>query len=93
MNSVSEAMVSGVPMVVIPFVSDQPVNARQVQRLGLGQVLDYTSITPESLCNTAFAVMNDPQIRQNVRTMQDEIAHATGNEGAVEIIENFCSSQ
>ena len=40
MNSVSEAFVYGVPMLVIPFVSDQPVNARQVQKLGLGKVLD-----------------------------------------------------
>ena len=39
MNSVSEAMVHGVPMVVIPFVSDQPVNARQVEKMGLGKVL------------------------------------------------------
>ena len=30
MNSISEALVYGVPMVVIPFVSDQPVNARCV---------------------------------------------------------------
>ena len=93
MNSVSEAMTAGVPMVVIPFVSDQPVNARQVQQLGLGQILDYKSITPEALRSTAFAVMNDPQIRENVRAMQDEIARAPGNEGAVEIIENFCFSK
>lgn len=93
MNSVSETMAAGVPMVVIPFVSDQPVNARQVQRLGLGQVLDYKSITPEALCSTVFAVMNDPIIQENVRAMQDEIARAPGNEGAVEIIEKFCSSQ
>lgn len=35
MNSVSEAMACGVPMVVIPFVSDQPVNARQAARLAM----------------------------------------------------------
>lgn len=38
-------MVYGVPMVVITFVSDQPVNARQVEKLGLGKVLDYKTIT------------------------------------------------
>ena len=40
MNSVSEAMVHGVPMLVIPFVFDQPVNARQVEKPGVGKVLD-----------------------------------------------------
>lgn len=37
MNSVSEALVSGTPMVVIPLVSDQPVNARCIEKLGVGK--------------------------------------------------------
>ena len=52
MNSVSEAMVSGVPMLVIPFVSDQPMNARQVEKLGLGNLLDYKTITANALGNS-----------------------------------------
>ena len=88
MNSVSEAMVYGVPMVMIPFVSDQPVNARQVENQGLGRVLDYKSVTAEILKEAAFAVMEDPQIRENLRKIQEEIAHALGNSGAVRIIED-----
>lgn len=88
MNSMSEAMVYGVPMVVIPFVSDQPVNARQVENQGLGRVLDYKSVTAEILKEASFAVMEDPQIRENLRKIQEEIAHALGNSGAVRIIED-----
>lgn len=89
MNSVSEAMASGVPMVVIPFVSDQPVNAGQVARLDLGKVLEYRSVTAECLKETAFAVMKDGHIRENLRKIQSEIARAPGNAGAVRIIEAF----
>lgn len=89
MNSVSEAMVSGVPMVVIPFVSDQPVNAQQVAHLGLGRVLEYKAITADSLKETAFAVMEDQQIRENLRKIQTEIVRAPGNAGAVRIIEVY----
>lgn len=89
MNSVSEAMVSGVPMVVIPFVSDQPVNAEQVARLGLGKVLDYKSITPSILKDTAFAVMNDEAVKKNLQNIQKRIACAPGNAGAVKIIEAY----
>ena len=89
MNSVSEAMVHGVPMVVIPFVSDQPVNARQVEKLGLGKVLDYKAITANALRDTAFSVMEDRQIQENLRKIQDEIANAPGNRGAVKIIEEY----
>ena len=89
MNSVSEAMIFGVPMLVIPFVSDQPVNAQQVARLGLGKILDYKTITPEGLKAAAFTLLSDDQIRENLRQMQQAIAHAPGNAGAVKIIENY----
>jgi UDP:flavonoid glycosyltransferase YjiC (YdhE family) len=88
MNSVSEAMVSGVPMLVIPFVSDQPVNARLVEKLGLGKILDYKAITTNTLRDTAFTVMKDRQIQENLKKIRDEIAHACGNSGAVRIIED-----
>ena len=89
MNSVSEAMVHGVSMVVIPFVSDQPVNARQVEKLGLGKVLDYQVITADTLRDAAFAVMEDRRIRENLRKIQNEIANAPGNRGAVKIVEAY----
>ena len=89
MNSVSEAMVHGVPMVVIPFVSDQPVNARQVEKLGLGKVLDYKTITANALRDAAFAVMENQQIRENLQKLQGRIACAPGNAGAVRIIETY----
>ena len=89
LNSVSEAMVCGVPMVVIPFVSDQPVNARQVEKLRLGKVLDYKAVTANNLRETALAVMEDPVIRNNLRMVQAEIARAPGNAGAVDIIRAY----
>lgn len=89
LNSVSEAMVNGVPMLVIPFVSDQPVNARQVEKLGLGKVLNYKAITAARLKDAAFAVMKDRQIKENLREILEEIARAPGNAGAVGIIEAY----
>jgi len=89
MNSVSEAMVHGVPMVVIPFVSDQPVNARQVEKMGLGKVLDYKGVTADTLRDAAFVVMEDRQIQENLRKIQEEIACAPGNAGMVGIIETY----
>lgn len=89
MNSVSEAMVSGVPMLVIPFVSDQPVNARQVEKMRLGKVLDYKSVTANKLKEAATAVLEDAQIRENLKKIQNEIAQVPGNIGAVGIIEAY----
>ena len=93
MNSVSEAMIHGVPMLVIPFVSDQPVNARQVEKLGLGKALDYKAITADKLKETAMAVVEDHQIQEDLQKIQKEIAQAPGNAGAVGIIEAYYGKQ
>ena len=89
MNSVSEAQIYGVPMLVIPFVSDQPVNAEQVARLGLGKVLDYKSIAPDALKDAAFSVLLDEMILANTQAMKEIVANAPGNPGAVKIIEQY----
>lgn len=93
LNSISEAMFHGIPMLVIPFVSDQPVNGRQVEKLGLGKVLAPKVITADKLKETAMAVMEDHQIRENLRKIQIEIATASGNAGAVGIIEAHYGKQ
>ena len=76
-------------MLVIPFVSDQPVNARQIEKMGLGKVLDYKTITAEKLKKSALDLMKDIQIRNNLAKIQEEIAQAPGNIGAVKIIEVY----
>ena len=63
------------------------VNARQVEKLGLGKVLDYKDITAGTLRDAAFTVMEDRAIRENLRKIQEEIAQAPGNASAVEIID------
>ena len=63
------------------------VNARQVEKLDLGKVLDYKDITAGTLRDAAFTVMEDRAIRENLRKIQEEIAQAPGNASAVEIID------
>ena len=86
MNSISEALVHGVPMVVIPFMADQPVNARQVETLGLGKRLKHKTVNSESLKETVWSVLWDEQIEANLANAQDWIAHALGNKGGAELI-------
>ena len=88
MNSISEALVYGVPMVVIPFVSDQPVNARCIEKLGAGKKLDYSSIDSKLLRNTVFSILSNVEIRENMMKIQKLINDAPGNKGGAEIIIN-----
>ena len=89
MNSISEALVYGVPMVVIPFVSDQPVNARCIEKLGVGKRLEYTQVNAKTLNELVLFVMNDSHIKENLEKVKWLFDNAPGNAGAAEMIINF----
>ena len=64
-------------------------DAAQVEKLGIGKILDNKSITANGLRDAALAVMEDPQIQESLRKIHGEIACAPGNRGAVRIIEEY----
>ena len=90
MNSVSEALVAATPMVVIPFVSDQPVNAETVSNLGVGRKLKPSAVTAENLKNAVFSLMDDDRARGNLRSMQQLISQSPGNRGGAKMILRYC---
>lgn len=87
MNSVSEAMVCGVPMVVIPFASDQPVNAECVERLGIGKRLEYGNVS--SIKEVVFDVMNDANINEQFVKVKKMISESLGNAGGAKLIIDY----
>lgn len=89
MNSISEALAHGVSMVVIPFIADQPTNARRIEELGLGKKLDYRLISCELLRDTVLSVMKDENILDNVLRIQRKILDAPGNQGGAAIIIDY----
>lgn len=93
MNSVSEALVYGVPMVVIPFVSDQPVNAGCVEKLGVGKRLEYKDSTAKNLKEATFSVMGDDSVKKNMKKVQELIKKAPGNKGGAEFIMDYYGSE
>lgn len=86
MNSISEALVHGVPMVVIPFMADQPTNARRIKELGLGEKMNYRSLDSQALRETVFAVMEDDSITKNVENMKEKMTACPGNAGGARMI-------
>ena len=89
MNSISEALNFGTSMVVIPFVSDQPVNARYMEKLGVGKVLNYSEVNRDVLKNTVFSVMGDKEIENQLENVQRLIENAPGNQGGAEIVIDY----
>ncbi|MDG6103996.1 glycosyltransferase family 1 protein [Dactylosporangium aurantiacum] len=57
-NSVTEALNRGVPLLVMPFSTDQFAAAAAVERAGLGMALDPNAATVQALRAAATAVMH-----------------------------------
>ncbi|MBN1138578.1 MAG: glycosyl transferase, partial [Anaerolineae bacterium] len=78
MNSVSEGLWYGVPLVVIPQGSDQYLVASRVEALKAGVALDKRRITPQALRQAVDSIMFDEGIRANIETIQDSFHKAGG---------------
>ena len=89
MNSVSEALSLGTPMVVIPLVSDQPVNARCVEKPGVGKRLEYSMVNKDTLKETVWSVLSDTGIKESLARVQELITYAPGNEGGAKIVIDY----
>lgn len=92
LNSVTEALYYGVPMLVIPFITDQPVNAKQIETLKLGKRLEYKEITTELLRTTAISLLEDKTILKNISEMQKKMQATAGNQYGADLIMEYYKS-
>ncbi len=59
-NGVTEALAAGVPLVVLPFSTDQFAVAADLERTGLGRALDPNGATVAEIADAARAVLAGP---------------------------------
>ncbi|HEX2925819.1 MAG TPA: macrolide family glycosyltransferase [Ruminiclostridium sp.] len=86
MNSTSEGLYFGLPLLVIPQSVDQPIVARQVEKLGAGIMLDKDSITPSKLRHSLEKILNDESYKQNAMLIRESFINAGGYEKAADEI-------
>jgi MGT family glycosyltransferase len=89
MNSTMEALYYGVPMLALPQMPEQAVNADRVAALGLGRKLDPQAITADALRSAVDQVTLSPVIRTNLDRMQTEVRDAGGAEAGAQAIEEY----
>ncbi|WP_088344933.1 macrolide family glycosyltransferase [Bacillus cereus] len=92
MNSSSEALYYGVPLVVVPVAGDQPLVAKRVAEVGAGIRLNRKEVTPELLRETVNKVMDDVTFKEKSRKIGESLREAGGYKKAIEEIEQFMSN-
>lgn len=86
-NAYREGLAAGVPMVALPLMADQPVNAERIVALGVGERLDVEHFTAADLSAACLRVLTEPEPRRNARAVQRELLTLPGLEQLVRDLE------
>ena len=88
MNSASEDLYFGVPLVMLPQTSEQGGVAARTEQLGAGLRLKKT--TPEAIHAALETAMNDPSYRENAGRIGVSFRASGGAKAAADCIESCC---
>ena len=93
MNGVSESLHFGVPLVVIPQMSEQELVGRRVDQLGAGIYLAKADATPERIRESVARLLADERFRQHAHVVRESFQTAGGVARAVDAIFAFTRSR
>lgn len=91
MNSVSEALYFGVPLVMLPQTGEQGGVANRVGMLGAGLRLRSTS--PRAIREAVETVLSQPSYRENAKAIGAGFRACTGPAGAADKILSVCGEK
>jgi len=87
LNTVCEAMLHGVPLVLAPIVLDQPVTTEQIVRAGAGVRIDFDTATPAEVGAALDTVLGEPSYREAAQRIGDSFREAGGAPVAAQRLE------
>ena len=91
MNSTMESLFYGVPLVAVPQMPEQSINARRVEELGAGRRLDSARVDASSLRSAVDEVAADSSIRAAVEALQRAVRSYGGPAAAADALEEHLS--
>ncbi|MCK2238904.1 MULTISPECIES: macrolide family glycosyltransferase [unclassified Crossiella] len=89
MGSTMEGLHLGVPLLAVPQMAEQRVNADRIEALGLGRQLAPGEVTAESLLAAALAVLGDGAMAKRVAAYRKRSQAAGGAPVAADVVEEL----
>ncbi len=87
MNSTTEALYHGVPLVAVPFFGDQLMNADVIASHGAGVTLDRRALDATAITNAVRSVLTDRGYRDNAAAAARALRGAGGVARAIEVLD------
>jgi N-glycosyltransferase len=85
-NSVKEALDCGVPLVIVPIMSDEPYSAERSAALGVGRAIAPAERTPAAMRDAVRAVFSDRSYRASAQELSAEMHALPGPKRVVELL-------
>lgn len=93
LNSVSESLYHGVPVVAIPRGIDQPLVAQRVAELGAGIQIERQDLSADNLRKAVQSVLSDSRYQEEATRIGESFRAAGGTGHAVELIQGFKATE
>ena len=91
MNSTSEGLALGGPLLIYPQSAEQAVIATRVEELGAGRTIDGGGATPDGIRAAAARVLSGPY-RDRARTVARTFRQSGGATAAADAIEGLLAA-
>jgi len=92
MNSVSEGLFYGVPLVVVPQMSEQYIVGRRVEELGAGVFMTPEAVTADSLHHAVARLLLDDTFSTAARAIGESFRVAGGVTCAADVVQGMTRS-
>jgi MGT family glycosyltransferase len=93
LGTLKEAILSAVPMIVVPFSADQPYNAKRVIHHGLGRTFPPQTVTKEDLITATRELADCESTRSRLQAFQQIFARAEREAPSIALIERLLASK
>ncbi|HKO89781.1 MAG TPA: glycosyltransferase [Polyangiaceae bacterium] len=87
-GTAARALEAGIPQVISPVRFDQPDNARRVQLLGVGGVVQRAELTGATLAAAIRPLLGDPALQARLAHYRTALAGAKAIERSAELLEH-----
>ncbi|MBE5835203.1 MAG: glucosyltransferase [Butyrivibrio sp.] len=91
MNSASEGLYFGVPLILFPQTPEQDAVAKRTEELGAG--LRLTSISEEAVMDAVTRILEEERFRQGAEKVSESFKNSGGIKEAVSFISSFGEKQ
>jgi MGT family glycosyltransferase len=92
MNSVSESLYYGVPVIVVPQMSEQALVGRRVEEIGVGLYVAREDLTADTLRQSAQRLLSEDIFRQQAAVLSESFQTAGGATRAADAILRFTTA-